>query len=257
MAHRRQRANAARLPAGGSCCKRHAASTHLSCPGSWPASLHAFSTHPSSSQHPPVVQLFQLGVHLVRDALLLQEAAHRHIMSGCKFPGRANHLHGKRAAGDQLAAAPKGCEACAWERGGVHGWQDEGAERALGGQLTQRPGMHLAVAHPENSHTITALGSNAVVPTCCQTLPSPCRKTPGPEVDTTSPSPASPTASMARIAAGRALPVARNTVTPRSKAARMAATEDGSTRLRLSKSVPSCSRAWWPDSGSAVSAFSH
>jgi hypothetical protein len=42
------------------------------------------------------------------------------------------------------------------------------------------------------------------------------------------------------MAAGRALPVARNTVMPLSMAARMAATEEGSTRLELSSSVPSC-----------------
>jgi hypothetical protein len=63
---------------------------------------------------------------------------------------------------------------------------------------------------------------------------------PGPWLLTTSPSPASPTACMARMAAGRALPVARNTVMPRPIAALMAATDEGSTRLELSSSVPSC-----------------
>lgn len=50
---------------------------------------------------------------------------------------------------------------------------------------------------------------------------------------------------MALMAAGRALPVARKIVTPRARAALMAATEEGSTRLRLSSSVPSCRAMHW------------
>ena len=45
------------------------------------------------------------------------------------------------------------------------------------------------------------------------------------------------------MAAGRAFPVASITVTPAARAARSAAALDGSTRLRLSSSVPSMSSA--------------
>lgn len=53
-------------------------------------------------------------------------------------------------------------------------------------------------------------------------------------------SPARPTVCMHAMAAGRALPVASTTVTPLASAALSAATVDGSTRLQLSSSVPSC-----------------
>lgn len=55
--------------------------------------------------------------------------------------------------------------------------------------------------------------------------------------------PASPTFSMAVIAAGRAFPVAKTIVTPNSIAAFRASTEEGNTWLLLSKRVPSMSNA--------------
>lgn len=57
-------------------------------------------------------------------------------------------------------------------------------------------------------------------------------------VDPATSAPASPTDCIAAIAAGRALPVARHTVTPAFRAARRACTEEGSTLLRPSSSVP-------------------
>jgi len=55
--------------------------------------------------------------------------------------------------------------------------------------------------------------------------------------------PARPTDCMHAIAAGRALPVASMTVTPRAIAAFSASTVDGSTRLLLLRRVPSMSQA--------------
>ena len=55
--------------------------------------------------------------------------------------------------------------------------------------------------------------------------------------------PAKPTLSMAVKAAGRALPVARQTFTPVERAACRASTDEGKTFERLSSSVPSMSKA--------------
>lgn len=247
---------------------------------------------PAVPRRPPVVQLLQLWVHGVGEALLLEEAAHRHVVRCRKLPGRAHHARRQRAARDQPPAAPVRRKACGRARGASSATRSVELTRAprccvlareqqcaacmrCAGVLSPgRPPRRLRLTLQEDAWP--GGGHHQPLPGKAHRLHGPhgrrprlargctrrahreagrqaggrvggeaCEREQRQAVRWRRGAGGAPALAAQWLPASHPAPPAppRNTVTPRASAAWMAATEEGSTRLRLSSSVPSWA-AW-------------